>query len=307
MYYYGQIGDFGGGNSSPNTPKYTVIQSLWTKPLFAVNQTEQQKERIKDTMFICALSLAYAHNSGYKVHMHTDSKGAELFKNFGYDGLFTTLDKIPNTVPTDLFAAGKFYAMKAEGITGKVHIDIDVFLKKPGIVDSFYENKKIDVICQQEEDISGYNYSRKVAPFMHVLGYPPTTRPDWDGSMNTGVIGFNNSKLAKKYFDNYFDALKMYTKDKFEAYKKTHPEASLKFDFILEQVNLSYLSIGYNAYTLVSKENPCYVADEIGYQHLQGTTKWSDTSKVKVRTLLLNMNKDLYSVANRAASQAIKS
>ncbi len=125
-YPYGNIGNF---DSSDR--RDVVVQSLWTKPV-------TDKAKLKILLYIAALSLAYAHESGYAVHMHTDSKDAKLLKDFGYDKLSTILDNIPDTVPTQLFAAGKYYAMKAEGLTGKVHIDIDVFLKKPGVLDCFY-------------------------------------------------------------------------------------------------------------------------------------------------------------------------
>lgn len=297
-YYNGGIGNFGGNGTQPIERKYTVIQSLWTKPI-------KDKTKFRDTMYICALSLAYAHRSGYKVHMHTDSKGYELLKGFGYEGLYKTLDDIPDSVPTDMFAAGKFYAMKADGITGKVHIDVDVFLKKPGVIDMFYENKGIDAICQQEEDISKIDHSDKIF-HLHILGYPETTRPNWNGSMNTGIIGFNNEDLAKRYFDNYFEALKIYKADKLQAYKKKNGYDYLLFDFVLEQIQLSYMSLGHNVYTLLPTKNCCFVADKIGYQHLQGDKKWSPVSRQKIRNLLAEMDINLYRAANSASYNAVK-
>ena len=269
--------------------KYTIIQSFWTKPI-----TDTIK--LEHLLYIAALSLTYAHRSGYKVNMHTDSQGYDFLKDFGYDNLYKTLDEIPDTVPTELFAAGKFYAMKAEGIIGKIHTDFDVFIKKPHILDSFYEDKNIDLFVQQEED-----YNNVCVPFfkdilnsIYIFGYPSTTRPSWQGSINVGTIGFNNVELANKYFDNYFLALKMYTKDKFEKYKETHKEYNLCFDFILEQATLSYYSIGYNVHTMVPTHNPNFVANEIGYQHLQGNSKWKTSSKMIIKKLLENFNKELY-------------
>lgn len=285
-YYGGGIGNFnqGEGTSGAVERKYTVIQSLWTKPI-------TDKSKLLDTLFFTALSLEYAHRSGYKVNMHTDRKGMELLKDYGYENLLPTLDEIPESVPTELFAAGKFFAMRAEGALGKVHVDTDVFLKKQGILDRFYKDNKIDAICQMEEDMPLVNHSALIID-MHILGYPAATRPDWQGSMNTGVIGFNNPILAAKYMSNYFEALEMYTKEKFDAYKKENPKSSLKFDFILEQINLSRMSIGYNVVTLVPTKEPNIVADKIGYQHLQGNAKWNDRTKIKSK--LHNLNTKLY-------------
>ena len=297
--YYGDIGNFSDVIIPPSERKYTVIQSFWTKPI-------KDKNKLKDILYIAALSLTYAHRNGYKVNMHTDSHGAELLKDFGYDKLLKTLDKIPDSVPTELFAAGKFYALKAEGKTGKLHIDFDVFIKKPGLLDKFYEDKKIDVFAQQEENYNGICFYDSIIQSMHILGYPVTTRPDWNGSINTGVIGFNNLSLANKYINNYFDGLKLYTKDVFEKYKKENPKAELAFDFILEQVQLSFLSLNYRLYTLVPSNNPSVVADKIGYQHLQGDIKWKTESKVRIKVLLAQLDSDLYLTVHRAITKNIK-
>jgi len=294
---YGEIGSFGGGNIRPVKRKYTIIQSLWTQPI--------KKERLRDTMFLCALSLAYAKRNGYKVRMHTDSKGFSLLKGFGYDRLYRTLDAIPDSVPTDLFAAGKFYAMKAEGVTGKVHIDVDVFIKKPYLIDFFYEDKTVDAICQMEEDMPLVDHSDKTF-HMHVLGYPPTTRPNWVGSMNTGIVGFNNKELAEKYVNNYFSALKMYTAEKLDKYKQENGCKRLAFDFVLEQIELSYLSVGYNVYALLPTKNVRAAANILGYQHLQGGRKWSNEEQEKLKSLLIGIDRNLYLVAARAALNAMK-
>lgn len=288
-----RVGNFVFQHSSSDERKDTIIQSLWTKPCGGC---------IKDMMYLAALSLAYAHNSGYNVNMHTDSYGAELLKDFGYDNLLTTLDKIPDSVPTLLFAAGKFYALQAEGNTGKVHIDIDVFLKKPGVLDRFYRNPKVDAICQMEEDMSLVDH-RDIIQHMFVMGYPATTRPNWHGSMNTGIIGFHNPELAKKYIDNYFEALGIYQADKFEQYRKENKDANLFFDFVLEQIELSFLSTGYNVYTLLPTKNCCFVADKIGYQHLQGTQKWSEEYKNIIKKILMVKDQRLFDVLRRKLNE----
>ena len=282
-YTGGRIGNFGNESSAEVERKHTIVQSLWTKPI-------TDYKRLRETLFLAALSLEYAHRSGYKVNMHTDGLGILLLRNFGYDKLCSTLANIPPGVPVELFAAGKFYAMRAEGI-GKVHVDIDVLLKKPGILDRFYTNRYIDCICQMEEDMPQVSHTNIITS-MFQLGYPAATRPNWNGSMNTGVVGFNNPILAARYMNNYFDALKMYTKDVFDKYKAENPGAWMAFDFILEQVNLSCMSVGYNACTLLPTKEPSIIADKIGYQHLQGFYKWSDQPIIKRE--LQRLNPELY-------------
>lgn len=289
--YYGAIGNLDGGSGTQQPErKYVIVQSLWTKPI-------TDRDRMRKMLFITALSLCYAHRSGYKVHMHTDSKGYDLLKDFGYEGLYKTLDQIPASVPSELFAAGKFYAMIEEGGVGKVHIDVDVMLKQP-VLDLFYKDKRIDLICQHEEGDSSIDAHKSKVKNMHVIGYPVGTRPNWHGSINTGVVGFNNPNLAAKYISNYFEALEMYDAEQFEAYKEENglEKWDIAFDFILEQITLSYMSIGYNVHSLVPSDyaDASIVADKIGYTHLQGDGKWTSATQTKIRTDLRDMDKRLY-------------
>ena len=297
-YYNSNIGGFADGDDATNRKEYVIVQSFWTKPV-----TDGKK--FSDMMYMCALSLEYAHRSGYKVHMHTDSKSYDLFKKFGYDKLYKTLDQIPEDTPKELFAAGKFYAMRAEGMTGKIHIDIDVFLKKVGVLDKFYTNTKWDVICQQEEDMSVISHDN-IIQNMHILGYPPSTRPNWRGSLNTGIVGFNNKTLARKYFNNYFDALKMYKQKDFDEYKVNNPDANLCFDFILEQRNLSHMSLGYNVLALLpmSYTYTRDVANTLGYLHLQGNRKWSVEANTWMKEKLKSLNRVLFNNAKVSATKA---
>lgn len=295
-YYNGKIGNLNcEDNSVAQQKKHVIIQSMWTKPF-------KNRFKFRDQMFMAALSLEYAHRSGYRVHMHTDSVGYSLLRNFGYDKLCRTLVTIPSSVPTDFFAAGKFYAMKAEGIVGKVHIDTDVMLKK-NVLDRFYTDKRIDVIHQMEEDMPLVHHEDKIF-HMHVLGYPPTMRPTWQGSYNTGIVGFNNRELANKYFDNYFEALQMYNSNRLEEYKTQGNYDDLHFDFVLEQITLSFLSHNYNAYALLPTKMPSEAADAIGYLHLQGERKWDIDTINWIKNKLRTFNPQLYNKAEIASCRA---
>lgn len=299
--YYAPIGGFDA--MPPSERKYTVVQSFWTKPILqSDNSLSHRRRRMRETLMIAALSLAYAHRSGYKVNMHTDSFGYELLKDFGYDRLLKTLDTIPDSVPKELFAAGKYFAMKKEGKTGKVHIDTDVFLKRAGVIDKFYTDKSVDVIVQGEEDYDGCICAQLAIPHMEAIGYPPKTNPRWRASWNTGVIGFNNVGLAATYINNYFKALDMYTEDVFEAYKREHQSHFLNFDFILEQVNIAWLGKACRPYMLVPMANPTEEADRIGYQHLQGGSKWTASSQTMVTAILKAIDYQLFTAAFKAGN-----
>lgn len=80
-------------------------------------------------------------------------------------------------------------------------------------------------------------------------------------------------------------------------------DANLYFDFILEQVELSFLSLNYNVYTLLPTKECCHVADKIGYQHLMGEMKWSEESKTKIGQLLRSKDMELYEAARKAGEE----
>ena len=108
------------------------------------------EESVKNSVYVAALSLKYAQNSGYYVVMYTDTYGYSLLKDLGYDEINTCLDEIPDSVvPYQFFAYPKFFAGLKEPL-GSLHIDFDVFLKKP-CVDKFFNDKSIDVILQCKE------------------------------------------------------------------------------------------------------------------------------------------------------------
>ena len=59
---------------------------------------------------------------------------------------------------------------------------LDVFIKKPHLLDRFYEDKTIDVMAQQEENYEdNFHFYGDIINTMHIIGYPSTTRPNWKG------------------------------------------------------------------------------------------------------------------------------
>lgn len=269
-----------------------IFQSWWSKPM--------ARENIKNFLAISSLSLDYAHKSGYKVRMHTDTEGYKLLKHLGYDDIVLTLDKIPEDASTALFAQGKYYAMREEGV-GKVHVDLDVFLKKP-CLDRFYEEKRFDIVAQSEE--WEYNSYEDKAMAMYILGYPVGVNPSSNQPVvNVGVIGFNNQEAMDKYLGVYFEALDMYTNEKLEKFKKEYVDLEVNLDFILEQTYLAQLAKNYNLLTLVngSKTHMSKCADLIGYAHIWGTTKYIIYDEILRR--LQELNPKLYKTVMKLISK----
>ena len=253
-----------------NTKEKIIVQSFWTKPT--------DKESLSLHLNLAALSLYYAHRSGYKVHMHTDSVGMELLKDYGYDSLLPTLDEIPSDIPECIFAYGKILAIEREPI-GAVHIDLDVFIKKP-LLDRFFEDKTIDAVLQCEEiEIQDDIYER-LRTFFRGYGYPPELAVDHTLPANVGVIGFNNLHLRDEYIRRY-KACANYYKEAREG----------MMDLFFEQVNVHYLveHYGYRAWYILGQigydhmDGVCDFCDRIGYQHLQGGYKHSSEAKAIIR------------------------
>jgi len=61
------------------------------------------------------------------------------------------------------------------------------------------------------------------------------------------------------------------------------------------------MSVGYNAYALLPTKEPAKVANKIGYQHMQGSWKWSDERQEIIKLYLMNTDKKLFDAAVRAA------
>lgn len=256
-----------------STKEKIIAQSFWTKPM---------GNTLQMNLDLAALSLYYAHRSGYTVHMHTDSVGMLLLKDYGYDSLLPTLDDIPSDIPECIFAYGKILAIEREPI-GAVHTDLDVFIKKP-LLDRFFEEKTIDAVFQCEEICETDDIYERLRTFFRGYGYPPELAIDYLLPANVGVIGFNNLHLRDEYVRRY-KACADYYKEAREG----------MMDLFFEQVNAHYLveHYGYRAWYILGQidyhhmEGVCDFCDRIGYQHLQGGYKHTDSCKCILKQLRL--------------------
>lgn len=257
-----------------------IVQTFWTKPM--------DDNNFDINLDLAKISLFYLHKNGYKVHMYTDSKGIKFLQDYGYDKLTLDLDNIPEDIPTCMFAYPKIIALEKEEL-GTIHIDLDVFIKKP-CLDIFFKNKKIDVILQCKEE--GYLYFYEVVKQnIEKVGVSKDLCVDYTkyGPNNVGIIGFNNKELKEQYIKKYKSCSQYYKKFKIDM-----------IDLFFEQINISYLikNYNYNVFYLLGNTNYLkdYIkinklANKIGYQHLQGGWKHSKKGKdiiKKYKSMLLN-------------------
>lgn len=244
-----------------------IFQTFWTKPM--------TDKKLKINVHIALLSLCYAKASGYYVVMYTDTLGYSYLKDFGYDEINTDLDDIPDDIKaTQFFAYPKFFAGLKEPL-GSLHIDFDVFLKKP-CADIFFNDKSIDVILQCKEGYASF-YPEYVNGREMILNheYPETLKVNHLSSSNVGVIGFNNQELKDIYYSWYFDYIDFYK-------TRTSYLKGVSSEMFAEQVNLDYLleTKNYKYHYILIKDTGrnhtelTDFADKIGYQHLQGINKY---------------------------------
>lgn len=247
-----------------------VFQTFWTKPMMG--------DLLQTNLHIAAISLFYAHRSGYAVHMHTDSKGMELLADYGYDRLLPTLDNIPEDIPASIFAYGKILAIECEPL-GAVHTDYDVFLKQP-CIDVFFDNPGIDILLQCRE-VKNTKFYEELRNQLKDIGVPSELAIDHPIPSNVGVIGFNNEELRKEYVHRYKACVEFY---------KNKTNHTISPDLFFEQINIDYLvhQGEYNVFYLLGNvdywsDQHHFIANRIGYQHLQGEWKYTTQGREFIR------------------------
>lgn len=267
--------------------KNHFVHSLWTKPM------QLDEKKIEVTVLNYALSVAYLKRLGCTVNLHTDSLGAKLLGNAGYDNIYLTGDEIPETINPIVFAYIKSVALENEPV-GTVHIDGDVFIKKPECIDRIF-NHNCDCVAQScETELPWINESLSfMIPFLGENLLSDGNRLEirkWD--YNTGVIGFFNEELKNLYISNYQRLAEKFSK---YEYLSIWMNSYGKFycpDFVLEQQLMAHLTNSSKVRFVLPVDSAPYIdernnfAKHIGYTHLLGPTKYEENVIEKVRNRL---------------------
>lgn len=264
-----------------------IFHTLWTKPL--------KEERIPITLICYAISFHYAKQMGAEVVLHTDSKGAEILSLIPYDEVIIDLDAIPDNI-SRFWAYGKLYATKQEPI-GSVHIDGDVFLKNPSLLNCFMGNH--DLLTQSEEGDdwrTDYTYELSQTA-IGIDNLPNGVSLYYPHSYNCGVVQFNNAELKKVYLETYFATVELSLQD--HTYdsrasmilEKYGDKGSIIPDIVPEQQFLHELSVGYSTQTILTGEIRTDAVTK-GYTHLCTAAKYE--MKKELETMLGDINAQLF-------------
>lgn len=259
-----------------------LVHSLWTAPMLNNERGQASIKQIETTIWCFASSVAYAKRLGENIHLYADDYGRELLGFLPYDKI-DSLD-IPADFPTDFWAAGKFFALKKMQL-GDIHIDGDVFIKTPELMDVI-NNQMLttDLIVQSLENSWSYDNEYYIN-CVNVIKYNgialPNQLPYVAPAFNCGLVGFNNAELKEKYLQHYFKSVDI-IKNHPTALEQIRRNKETWMDLLIEQQHLFSLSRGYKVCNLLGSGDETYInARTLGYQHLLGTDKWEQLHLVK--------------------------
>ena len=238
-------------------------------------------DKVEVTRWMTALSVIYLNRLGLRPVLYTNRQGRKnLGRILDYYAEVHEL-KIPRWVDGRFFAAAKFFAMQHEPL-GTIHIDNDVLLKTPRLIDRISSLcASTDVVVQGIERYVDKPYDDCIAEYT-AAGYRFGLDINHNTPINTGLICLTNEALREAYYTQYFDAVRHMSRWLRCTTKRVYP------DYIPEQAAL---------YTLCKENNyrigeiidaptidECNIqADAIGYAHFWGGSKIANLPLIQSR------------------------
>lgn len=259
--------------------------------------------QIESTIWCYASSVAYARRLCEPIKLYADDYARELLDFLPYNEIHSL--EVPAEIPTDFWAAGKFFALQQMDLMD-IHIDGDVFIKSPDLMDLInYELSINDLIVQSIENSWTYEneYYIKCIELLRKNNIVlPNDLADCTPAYNCGLVGFNNEELKQKYINHYLDSVKRVSANT-SAMREIKSSNDIWLDLIIEQQHLYALSADYNVCNLLGTEEVEVYANarKWGYQHLLGSEKWENLDKIKRQ--LYNLDREIY---NRVEKQLSK-
>lgn len=233
---------------------------------------ESSQRQLVGNICFAALSVAYIRKHGMPIGLHTDTPGADLFGFLPYDNVQTTLDRVPESVHPRFWAAGKIFAIEAEGV-GAVHIDLDVFIKKKSLAQRILHND-CDAVVQNFE---GGEWNKPQVELLRPIALDLANRGiaiDSPYAFNTGVIGINSGALLDEFVDRYKFMATLASRVLRETFDRDDNAIP---DLIAEQANFYQccrqmrMSVDELLPPFGAEYTP---ADVDGYQHVLGRRKY---------------------------------
>lgn len=240
-----------------------IIYSLDAFPLS--NNRWQMGNRLKETIYMTALSILYSHLWYKDIELYAD----ETTYAFLYM-LPCKVTKVNNEKNQDLWMKSKIHAIEKQ-TKHFIHLDTDVFITQK--IDFSFDT----VLLERKE--YGYEmYYRKQIDFFNQY---TTNLPYWHSNLrrsySCGILGFNDLSLCRDFVNAYYDLETIYINHREEFIPLQ--QQGLEPCLVIEQYNLASL-LDYNKIvpTILLKgrnitEHSKH-AREMGYSHLFGTKKY---------------------------------
>jgi hypothetical protein len=249
--------------------------------------------QLKTNLWLFAYSVMHAKRFAQKLTLHTDDLGLKYYGELGYDEVKTTLNILEDE-PSRFWSRGKMVAIENEPI-GSIHIDGDVFIKKPEMINVLdFPNHDVIVQCEERLGIFMRHYFDTIHHYPIALTeLPKGFNPKLKHALNCGVLGFNNEKVKSDYLKGYYNLVEQlkaseYFMDELKHNPKFEP------NIVIEQFFLAGYCDKYKA--KVKFVLPLYsdtddelgtvkemndTANRIGYAHAWGSTKYKLIPAIK--------------------------
>jgi hypothetical protein len=213
------------------------------------------------------LSCLYAKQNGFKINLHCDKLTNKYFSVAPYDNIYVDLEELEKP-HNRIYAHSKFHVMDKYPL-GTIHIDGDVILMKQGLIDELkFSDYDVIVQCKEtKENWDGAGLYESSTEALKNCEYPEWAPRECDSMYNCGVVGINNPELKKEYFETYNLMLERFKKDGIDMHSV--PDIIIEQKFLMDLCNTR----GYKVKFLLDENRLQEHANEIGYQHLIGTSK----------------------------------
>ena len=279
------------------------IHSFWSKSYLHGRWGLQDK--FYDDLFCFALSAELLRKHGKDIELVTDDYGGELLRGLPYKRVSYDLNDIAHVDP-QYWTAGKIYSLSVQK-KECIHVDGDViFLEKTAL-----EAAKMawGILVQSKE--VGDHYSATYPPIIESLsGLLKDTSyfSRFNFTYNTGVFGVRDLAFFRKYAFEYFNHI--YTLEILEA---RIPE-DRDWNVCLEQSLLTTMSQDSNIFVkeIISGQEMDFpgffeAADQKGYAHFWGKTKYDPYWKRRIRSRLKKENPKLWEVLTEREASFFRS
>jgi hypothetical protein len=225
-------------------------------------------------IWMSAISVENLHRFGQAIVLYADETSINLMKKFiSYDDFIEI--KKEDFIPSDCYAASKFYAMKLMDLED-IHIDNDVFIGTEACLDLLTKNDA-DLVTQLTYKIGQpkFEAARNAINYLRIIGLV-SNNMQFDKGYNAGIMCIRNKEFKEAYINSYFDFLKSNEED-----LKLIRRKDIIVDSFNEEVRLYLMSMHSNfqlkIFSLLGdvsetgmNQNLQERAELIGYEHLCG-------------------------------------